>query len=635
MATRESLPSQRQKKKASPELGLTPEKVLARFDAGPKSGVFTDGACTGNPGPGGWGVVWVDDDRIVAQDCGAAPDTTNNRMELSALIAAFEMLPRDAKVDVFSDSELCVKTLNLWAASWQRRGWKRKTGPVQNLDLVQRAYGLKLAHPGIRLQWIKAHDGSRWNEYADALATSYLRGGAPRKQPAFPQEEVRRSVDREEQDPEAPLPRGEGFAVRASAAAPAKDPDGLDVEGLRADTPGCQECVHLDNAGAALMPRPVLAAIREHLELEARIGGYAAADARAEAIADAYQAVAELLGCRPRNVAMVENATVAVAQALSSIPFAPGDAILTTNNDYASNQIMFLALGRRFGVEVVRAPDLEEGGVDPQAMCELVRRRRPKLVAVTQMPTDSGLLQPVQEIGKLCQELEVPFLVDGCQTVGQLPLDVGKLQCDFFAGSSRKFLRGPRGSGFLIVSDRLLERGVEPLLPDLRGARWEASDRYRIEDSAQRFENWDFSYLSVLGTGAAARYALALDAKAVMQRSRSLAARARRRLGEVAGVRALDRGAWLGAIASFAVDGWEPEALQAELRRRRINANVSYRRWNQIDFERQGLDWTLRVSPHYYNTEDEIDVVAAAVAELQSRRRSQASTAKPSSHPSE
>jgi len=156
---------------------LTPDEVLARYDSGPKTGVFTDGSCEGNPGPGGWGVVWVEDGEIIAERSGTDPDTTNNRMELHALIAAYELLPLDAEITVYSDSQLCVKTVNEWAAGWEKRGWKRKSGPIANLELVKRLYALANAHPNVTLQWIKAHDGSRWNEYADALATTYLRGG--------------------------------------------------------------------------------------------------------------------------------------------------------------------------------------------------------------------------------------------------------------------------------------------------------------------------------------------------------------------------------------------------------------------------------------------------------------------------
>ncbi len=154
---------------------LTPAQVLEKHHDGPRSGVFTDGACEGNPGPGGWGFVWVDENRILAEKYGRDPATTNNRMELMALIEAFRALPVDADVTVFSDSELCVKTINEWAAAWERRGWKRKTGPIANLELVRTLYDLAGSHPQVKLRWIKAHDGSRWNEYVDALANNFLR----------------------------------------------------------------------------------------------------------------------------------------------------------------------------------------------------------------------------------------------------------------------------------------------------------------------------------------------------------------------------------------------------------------------------------------------------------------------------
>ena len=157
------------------ELNLPVAEVLRRFDGGPKTGVFTDGACSGNPGPGGWGMVWVRDDQVLEQRYGHDGQTTNNRMELAALIAAYEVLPEDARESIYSDSQLCVKTINEWAAGWQRRGWRRKSGEIANLELVKLAYALALRHPNVELHWIKAHDGSRWNEYADALATAYLR----------------------------------------------------------------------------------------------------------------------------------------------------------------------------------------------------------------------------------------------------------------------------------------------------------------------------------------------------------------------------------------------------------------------------------------------------------------------------
>ena len=238
--------------------------------------------------------------------------------------------------------------------------------------------------------------------------------------------------------------------------------------------------------------------------LESRIGGYEAAEARDGAVQAAYRSVADLIGAQSRNIAFTENATASFSQALSSIPLERGDVILTTRNDYASNQIQLLSLQARLGVQILRAPDRSEGGMDVQAMAELIRRRRPKLVCVTHVPTNSGLIQDVHAIGSVCRDTGVLYLVDACQSIGQLPIDVAQVQSDFLSASARKYLRGPRGAGFLYVSDRVLDQGLEPLYIDMRGADWIAADRYRARPDARRFENWEFAWALVLATGEAA-----------------------------------------------------------------------------------------------------------------------------------
>lgn len=390
----------------------------------------------------------------------------------------------------------------------------------------------------------------------------------------------------------------------------------LDLEGLRADTPGCAHRIHLNNAGAGLVPRPVLDAVREHLELEARIGGYEAADESAEAVEGAYGAVADLVGAHARNIAFVENATVAFSQALSAIPFQAGDVVLTSRNDYVSNQIMYLSLQERLGIEVVRVPDLPEGGLDPDALERAARERRPRLVAVTQVPTNSGLVQPVAEVGRICREQELAFLLDACQSVGQMPVDVSELGCDFLAVTARKFLRGPRGVGFLYVSDRILEAGLTPLFPDLRGAQWVEADRYRPAPGAIRFENWEFPYALVLGLGRAARYALDLGLEPIRERAWGLAAGLRDALGEMEGVRVLDRGRERCAIVTVAVAGRDPDTLVRRLRERRINTSPSYRSYAVLDFDEKGVEGALRISPHCYNTDEEAEALLDALADL-------------------
>jgi selenocysteine lyase/cysteine desulfurase len=394
------------------------------------------------------------------------------------------------------------------------------------------------------------------------------------------------------------------------------DSAGLDVDRLRADTPGCENRVHFNNAGAGLMPQTVLDAMLDHLRLEAEIGGYEAAEEQTDAIADFYAATATLLDCRPENIAFTPSATDAYARALSSIPFAAGDVILTTRDDYVSNQLAFISLRERFGVEVIHAPVLPEGGVDVEAMGSLMRSRKPRLVAVTHIPTNSGLVQPVAEIGRHCRELELLYLVDACQSVGQYPLDVDEIGCDFLTATCRKFLRGPRGTGFLFVSDRVLERGYEPLFIDVRGATWVEPERYRRAATAVRFEAWECSYAALIGCAVATRYALRVGLDRIARRTPALGAELRQNLHELESVRVLDRGRELCGIATFTIDGSACDAVKQQLDARGINSSLGSREVALLDFTSKDADWALRLSPHYYNTEAEVELVVGAVAEL-------------------
>jgi selenocysteine lyase/cysteine desulfurase len=374
--------------------------------------------------------------------------------------------------------------------------------------------------------------------------------------------------------------------------------------------------IHLNNAGASLMPQPVADVVSEHLRLESRIGGYEAADAAAPDIEQAYDDVARLVGARARNIAMVENATAAFAQALSSFDFATGDVILTTRNDYISNQLAFLSLARRHGVAIIRADDRPEGGVDPDSVRRLLQSHRPRLVTVTWVPTSTGLIQPVAEIGELCEAAGVPYLVDACQAVGQLEIDVQALRCDFLSATGRKFLRGPRGSGFLFVSDRVLDRQAAPLWVDMRGARWTHADAYELVDSAQRFENWEFAWALVLGLGAAARYALHVGIGPAGAYAAGLAAATRDRLRALPGARVLDHGADLAAIAVVAFDGHDAGNIVLRLREQAINTSATRREYAVLDMDAKQAGSAVRVSPHYYNTARDIETLAFALEEF-------------------
>ena len=388
------------------------------------------------------------------------------------------------------------------------------------------------------------------------------------------------------------------------------------VAAWRAETPGAEQRIHLNNAGASLLPRRVYEAVTAHLARELVEGGYEAADAAEPEAERAYAALARLFGVAPRNVAVVESSTTAFAQALASFDFAPGDVILTTRADYASNQIMFLSLAARRGVRLVRAEDLPAGGVDPDSVRRLIRRERPVLVSVSWIPTNSGLVQPAEAVGVVCEEEGVPYIVDACQAIGQMPVRVPALRCDFLAATARKFLRGPRGAGVLVVSDRALERGAHPLLVDMHGATWTDPDRFALADGARRFELWERSCASLLGLGEAAAYAEEVGLERARERAWALAAYARDRLAAVRGVRVLDRGPALGAIVTCEVEGRAGTALKLRLRELGINTSSPGRSDAVIDMDEKGAQSALRLSPHYFNTTGEIDRAVTAIATL-------------------
>ena len=391
------------------------------------------------------------------------------------------------------------------------------------------------------------------------------------------------------------------------------------VKQWRDDTPGCTNQIHFNNAGAGLMPRAVLDAMVAYLQREMNFGAYESADDAEEVVAAAYSNVAKLLRAGPHNIAVVENSTVAFFQALSAFDFKPGDVIVTTRNDYISNQLAYLSLARRHGVELRRAADLATGGADPQSVRELLRDPRVRLLAVTWVPTNSGLMQPVEALGEVAEAAGVPYLVDGCQAVGQIPVDVARLRCDFFSGTARKFLRGPRGIGFLYVSDRALKRGDFPLYIDMRGADWVSADSFAPAADARRFENWEFAYSLVLGLGEAARYALEVGVERGGKRARELAGILRGKLTGLSGIRVLDRGRELAAIVTLQVPGWDATELSKLLRTRGINSSASLRAYAVIDMDEKGAASALRLSPHYYNTEEEIERVVEHLKTLAER----------------
>jgi cysteine desulfurase/selenocysteine lyase len=385
----------------------------------------------------------------------------------------------------------------------------------------------------------------------------------------------------------------------------------IDVARARRETPGCEHVAHLDNAGSSLPPQPVLDAVVGHLELEARVGGYAAHEQNEAAIERFYGAAADLVGARPEEIAFSSSATRAWDMAFYAFPFERGDRILTAVAEYVSNYIAYIQVAERMGVEVVPVPNDKHGQVSVDALRGLIDERV-KLVAITHVPTNGGLVNPAAAIGAVTRAAGIPYLLDACQSVGQLPVDVDEIGCDVLSATGRKYLRGPRGTGFLYVRSSLLDR-LDPPFLDMRAADWVEPARYELRPDALRFEEWEQAYALKVGLAAAIDYALGWGVDAVWERVAALAKSVRAQLGAVEGVTVRDLGAVRCGIVTFTVDGVGANELKERLRREHINVTVSEPSSTLLDARERELPDLVRASVHYYNTDEELDRLVESV----------------------
>ena len=385
----------------------------------------------------------------------------------------------------------------------------------------------------------------------------------------------------------------------------------IDVDRLRAETPGTRNVIHLNNAGSSLMPQPVIDAIHRYLDHEIGYGGYETQSVFADELDSVYGTIAELINASSTEIAISDSATRAWDMAFYSMPFDEGDRILTTTTEYVSNWAAYLHLRDTKGITVDVVPNTSTGEIDVEAL-ELMVDADVKLITLNHIPTNSGVVNPAVEVGRVARKHGIPYLLDACQSIGQLPIDVAEIGCDMLSATSRKFLRGPRGEGFLYVRSEFLDQ-LDPVFVELHTAPVVLPDRFELRNDARRFETWEKNYASVLGMGVAAQYAIGIGIGAIWERIEMLAGTARQLLGEIDGVTVRDLGAVKCGIVTFEVEGRQVLEVRELLSERSINVSTSTQISAPVDMHDREIEGLVRASFHAFNTTGEIDELVGAM----------------------
>ena len=362
------------------------------------------------------------------------------------------------------------------------------------------------------------------------------------------------------------------------------------------------------------MPKPVFAALQRVLEDENRLGGYEAERRAQPDIQRFYAAYGALLNADPDEIAYVENATRAWDMVFYGLRLGKGDRVITHSSEYASNYLALLQQSHRLGFEIDLVPSDRFGQIDVEQL-EAMLTPQTKLIAITHVPTQGGLVNPAAAVGELAQKHGIAYLLDACQSVGQIDVDVAQIGCDFLSGTGRKFLRGPRGTGFLYVRRSMLER-IDPPFVDLLSAKWTAHNSYEFAAGAKRFENWESNVAGRVALGEAVRYAKAIGLNHIEIRVAKLAEVLREALSDIKGVQVRDLGQTKCGIVTFTKEGRDPQFIEELLREKGINVSLALMTSARLDLEARNLSSLVRASVHYSNTEDEISRFVQAVKNI-------------------
>ncbi|MPZ66279.1 MAG: aminotransferase class V-fold PLP-dependent enzyme [Pseudonocardiaceae bacterium] len=390
----------------------------------------------------------------------------------------------------------------------------------------------------------------------------------------------------------------------------------MDAQAVRRHTPGIDgRQVFLDSAGSSLPPQVVLDTVTGHVRREAEIGGYRAAGERAEDLEAVRSSVAALLNAAPETISLTDSATRSWLDFVSAVKFRPGDRVLVTEVEYHSNALQFLHSGIPFDV----IPGDTDGALDLAALDRMLDGQV-AMVSLVHVPTNSGLVNPVREVVELAHARGALVLLDACQSAGQLVLDSAALGVDGLTGTGRKWLRGPRGNGFLYVRPEIADR-LRPAVVDGHSAQWVSERELRLHEDGRRFELWEYDVAARLGLGAAVDYLIELGPEQVEQAVRARAERLRTGLSTLGGVTVRDPGRDRCGIVTFTVDGVAPADVRTALAHHDVTVTTSGRGSAMIDMDRRGIDAVTRASPHYFVSDDELDRAVASVAEIADGRR--------------
>lgn len=396
----------------------------------------------------------------------------------------------------------------------------------------------------------------------------------------------------------------------------------INVAQIRAETPGCEMVRHFNSAGGSLPSRSVLDAVISHLQREALQGPVEAGNSAAAAVDDVYAAAGALLNCRPHEVAIAESGSRAWSAAFNHFAFGnghfrPGDRILTSASEWAGNYIALLDAARAAGASVDLIPTDTDGAPALDALQDMIDDRV-RLIALTHVAANGGLVNPVAEVGAIARAAGIPFLLDAAQSIGQMPVDVEAIGCDILTAPGRKFLRAPRGTGLIYVRQSLLEK-MRPVMIDNSCSEMTTDGRITFARDARMLETNENARALRIGLGISIRYALALGLGAIEARITALASYLRGQLATVDRVVLRDQGRRQCGIVSFTIDGLIPLAVRDHLYSQQINVSVSGAAYTPIDMQARGLSAVLRASVHVYNTEDEIDAVCAVLRDMVKR----------------